>query len=158
MHTYFSKMTLFSSKCIRQAGEPSVFSFFFWSLQDSGRDELFFFCNSIPLYVCPHTNLYVSSCYYMCVLILIYMCPHTTICSSYDTYVSSYYYIWYGQYDIHVSSYYYICVLILYICVLILLQMCPHTTISSIGSTTYISYMYMYIVHIYTIYIYRTCI
>jgi hypothetical protein len=53
----------------------------------------------IPLYICPHTTIYLSS-YYMTerqcthsVLILLYICPHTTI---------------------YVSSYYYICVLILY--------------------------------------------
>jgi hypothetical protein len=31
------------------------------------------------LYICPHTAVYVSSCYYLCVLIPLYMCPYTTI-------------------------------------------------------------------------------
>jgi len=38
-------------------------------------------------HLCPHTTIYVSSCYHSCVLILLHMCPHTTI------YVSSYYYM-----------------------------------------------------------------
>jgi hypothetical protein len=82
----------------------------------------------VPLYMCPHTTMYVSSYYYVpsataricscrltgphttmyvssyyciCVLILLYMCPHTTI------YVSSYYYMC-PHTTTHVSSYYYV--------------------------------------------------
>ena len=33
-------------------------------------------CVLILLYMCPHTTIYVSSCY---VLILLYTCPHATI-------------------------------------------------------------------------------
>jgi hypothetical protein len=65
------------------------------------------------LYMCPHTTIYVCSCYYMCphttiyVSSCYYMCPHTTI------YVSSCYYMC-PHTTIYVSSCYYIC---------------PHTTI-----------------------------
>ena len=58
--------------------------------------EYFHVCVLILLYMCPHTTIYVSSCYYLCVLILLYMCPRTAI------YVL-----------ICVSSYCCICVLIL---------------------------------------------
>ena len=34
--------------------------------------------------MCPHTDIYVSACYYICVLLLLCMCPYT------DIYVSSY--------------------------------------------------------------------
>ena len=59
------------------------------------------------LCMCPHTSIYVSSCYYICVLMLLYMCPHTSI------YVSSYYYICvrmllYPHTTMYVSSRYYI--------------------------------------------------
>ncbi len=64
-------------------------------------------------YMCPHTTIYVSSCYYTCVLILLYMCPHATI------YVSSYYNMC-PHATTHVSSY-------SYICVVMLLYLCPHT-------------------------------
>ncbi len=87
--------------------------------------------------------MYVSAYYLMCVLMLLYMCPHTTV------YVPSCYYICALCYYmcvfilLYVSLYYYICVLILLymcplllyvcfyttICVLILLYMCPHTSI-----------------------------
>ena len=38
-------------------------------------------CVLILLYICPHTAIYMSSCYYICVLILLYMkvtCRRTT--------------------------------------------------------------------------------
>ena len=33
-------------------------------------------------FMCPHTAIYMSSCYYIGVLMLLYMCPHTTIYES----------------------------------------------------------------------------
>ncbi len=48
---------------------------------------------SLLPYMCAHTTICVSSCYYicvlmlLCVLILLHVCPHTTLC------VSSYYYV-----------------------------------------------------------------
>ena len=44
-------------------------------------------CVLILLYMCPHTTIYVSSCYNKCALILLYECSQTTV------YVSSDYYI-----------------------------------------------------------------
>ncbi len=40
------------------------------------------FKSLILLYMCLHTTICVSSCYYICVCILLYVCPHTTIYSS----------------------------------------------------------------------------
>jgi len=68
--------------------------------------------SAIPLYMCPHTAIYVSSYYFMC--------PQTT------TYASSYYSC--PHTTIYLSSYYYICVLIL-LYVSSYYYICPHTTI-----------------------------
>jgi hypothetical protein len=89
----------------------------------------------VPLYLSPHTAIYVSCYYsyyecseakrdcsttvsvssycYICVLILPYMCPHTVICVLILLYMCP-------RAAIDVSSYY-------YMCVLTLLYMCPHT-------------------------------
>ena len=93
------------------------------------------------LYVCPHTTICVSLCYYMCVLILSvssyyymcvlilpYVCPRTAI------YVSSYYYI----------------------CVLILLHMSPHTTIYV--SSYYYNYYICVLIPPYASSYYYTCV
>ncbi len=68
----------------------------------------------VPIYMCPHNSMYVSSCYYICALILLYVCPHTTV------FVPSYYCICVlvllymsPHSTVYVSSYYYICVFIL---------------------------------------------
>ncbi len=56
--------------------------------------------DTLEVYICPHTTVYVSSYFYTRVLILLYMCPRTSI---------------------RVSSYAYY-----YMCVRILLYICPH--------------------------------
>ena len=92
----------------------------------------------ILLYMCPHTNSYVSSYFSMC--------PYTTMCVHTTKLVSSYYYVC-VLILLCVSSYYYICVVILlYIMsctswyyLYHFIQICPHTYI-------YVSsYYYMHV-------------
>jgi hypothetical protein len=64
--------------------------------------------SSLPLYMCPHTSLYVSSYLHISVLIPLYTCPRTSICA--------------------VPSYLYVCPHTA-LCVLIPLYTCPHTSL-----------------------------
>jgi hypothetical protein len=36
-------------------------------------------CVLIPLYMCPHTSIYVFAYLYICVRMPLYMCPHASI-------------------------------------------------------------------------------
>ena len=92
---------------------PSPARLFFFTLCVSSYYDCYIYVLML-LYMCPHTPVYVSSCYYIGVVLLLYMCPYTAI---------------------HVSSSYDVCVLIL-LCVCV--SMCPHTTrYSMCGASRY---------------------
>ena len=71
--------------------------------------------NMRPLYMRPHTTIFVHSYYYMCVLILLYTRPHTTICVSSDNYIC-------GRILLYLCTHTTVCVCIV-LCVLRLLHM-----------------------------------
>ncbi len=88
--------------------------------------QLLHWCPHTTIYLsscycmCPHTAIYVSSYYYICGLMLLCMCPYATV------YVSSYYIFPHATMCVLILLYLYLHTTIY---VFILLCMCPHTTI-----------------------------